>query len=544
MKTAVLLVAAMGLASSASGSDLVAAWQRDGRVERRALPGSAPYATVPLGSVWKLFVYAYAVEQNVEMPPYRCGQRRAAGDEYCCNPGDSIERDRALARSCGRFFDPARLGIEAAAWRAFWTRHAGASASWLLDLRALRPERQLPPEALLSALAAVPPVGRSAAQRALLGVFVDGYGHGGLIHLGGMLRVKTFTWEDSRRAGASIGGGAGWLIDGTPVWFAGSGASRTVLTDQAPLLAGWFPAVTAGSADEPCVLVRMFERYPIRAVDRLVSRQPAAAGPLHGQYRVRFENGQVVTLTGDGELFLEHPAGAAPTIQGRFALSEYLARVVDREADATVTEAARALAVVARTWTLQNAPFERGCFQTADSTRMQRVSANPPTAAARAVVWFTDGLVLHGEPVRYHRDTAAPGVLSWNAAVRDARRERAYDEILRAAFPRATLAAVSGERECRRLDDADAWLTRTVPTWRRRLAAEPGFEPPDTLGVCGLDSGNPYADRARQRIYVRGVGTREDRVTVAHEYVHLAFRFHPNGRDEAFVEALARDLVR
>ena len=36
-----------------------------------------------------------------------------------------------------------------------------------------------------------------------------------------------------------------------------------------------------------------------------------------------------------------------------------------------------------------------------------------------------------------------------------------------------------------------------MPTWRRSLDAQAGFEPPEGLSVCGLEYGNPYADRAR-----------------------------------------------
>jgi uncharacterized protein YfaQ (DUF2300 family) len=323
-----------------------------------------------------------------------------------------------------------------------------------------------------------------------------------------------------------------------------------VLTDHAATLAEWLPTPQRGPLEEPCVVVQFFERYPIRGVDRLAPREPARRGegdatlngPLHGRIRVRFENGNVLTFASAGELMLDGN-GSGPRITGQFPMSEYIARVIDREADATITQAARALSIVARTWTIENAPFERGCFRVADSTRMQRVSPNAPTAAARAAALFTEGLVLLGASVRYHRDAAAPGVMSWQAAVTQAREGRAFDLILAEAFPRASLAAVSGERECRRLEDADAWLARMMPTWRRRLAAQEGFEAPGRLSVCGLDYGNPYADRARQRIYVRGMTTREDRIAMAHEYVHLAFRFHPRGSDESFVEALARTLM-
>jgi uncharacterized protein YfaQ (DUF2300 family) len=522
--------------------DLAVAWLRDGRVTTRTTDGAAAPTTAPLGSVWKLFVYAYAVERGVETPAYRCGPTPTREDAYCCEPGQAIDRDRALARSCGRFFEPHRLGIDAVAWRAFWASRASGQAAWLADLKNLRPATQTSREELLHALAAVPSGARVAAERALLPIVIDGYGRGGAAHLGGLLRAKTFTWDDPDRPGASLGGGAGWLVDGTPIWFAAPGSSTRVLADHAARLATWLPAPQRPPLEEPCVVVRFFERYPIRAVDRLASREPAQTGPLEGRYRVLFENGNALTFAAASELALERQ-GSRTRIVGRFPLSEYVARVLDREADATVPEAARALAIVARTWTHQNAPFERGCFQVADSTRMQRVSANAPTAAARASALFTDGLVLQGESVAYHRDQASPGVLSWTSAVAQARAGRSFDRILADAFPRASLAAVTGERECRRLQDADAWLARTSPAWRRRLAAQAGFESPETLAVCGLDYGNPYADRARARIYVRGITSREDRIAVAHEYVHLAFRFHPRGSDEGFVETVARTLV-
>jgi uncharacterized protein YfaQ (DUF2300 family) len=545
MKPALALLVSLLAAGAATQprGDLTLAWLRDGRVEMRATTGTGVTKT-PLGSVWKLFVYAYAVDRGMETPPYRCGPAPGRDEEYCCEPGGSIDRDHALARSCGRFFEPRRLGIEAAAWRDFWKPRADTQAAWLADLNNLRPETVVTVSDLLHALSALPPSARAAADRALLPVMIDGYGRGGVAYVGGLLRAKTFTWDDPNHPGTSIGGAAGWLVDGTPIWFAAAGSSRRVLADHAATLADWLPTPERGPIDESCVDVQFFEQYPIRTVDRLAPREsaPTPKGPLNGRFRVQFENGNYLTFTAAGELMLDVD-GPRPRITAQFPMSEYVARVIDREADATVTQAARALAIVARSWTIENAPFERGCFRVADSSRMQRVSPNAPTAAARAASLFTDGLVLQGASVRYHRDTAAPGVMSWRTAAEQARDGRAFDLILANAFPRASLAAVSGERECRRIQDADTWLTQMMPAWRRRLAAQAGFESPESLSVCGLDYGHPYADRARQRIYVRGIATREDRIAVAHEYVHLAFRFHPRGGDETFVEGLARTLA-
>jgi uncharacterized protein YfaQ (DUF2300 family) len=541
--TKALLALLLAAVSTAGADELSLAWLRDGRVETRTAAGHDLPAAVPLGSLWKLWVYAYAVDQELPTPVYRCATTPRPGDEYCCEPGGAVERDQALARSCGLFFEPARLGIDAAAWRAYWQGRGRADGVWIESLERLQPDTHLTVPQVLRGIEAIAPPGRDAASRALLPVLIDGYGQGAASELGGMVRVKTFTWKHPGRAGASMGGGGGWLVDGTPIWFGGTGASRQVLRETASQLRDWLPAPREAAMDDACVVVDYFERYPLRAVDHLPSREPAAVGPLSGSFRALFANGHALTFESRGELRLDRDT-AGPHVRGRLALSEYVARVVDREGDAKATEAARALAIVARTWVFQNAPFETGCYKVADSTRMQRVSANPSTAAALQAALFTHGLVLEGHAVRYQRDEAAAGVLAWTTAVAQAKAGQRFSTILATAFPDASLAAASGEQECRRLPEAHDWLARMVPQWRRRLAREPGFEPlAEPLTVCGLDYGNPYADRARATIHVRGLATREDRIAIAHEYVHLTFPHHPSGRDESFVERTARSLA-
>jgi uncharacterized protein YfaQ (DUF2300 family) len=537
------LALAAASAAPAASDDLVLAWLRDGRVETRG--ATAPIVTerAPLGSLWKLWVYGYALEAGVATPPYRCGASRRPGEEYCCEPGQSVERDQALARSCGLFFEPGRLGIDPVAWREFWSRRAGPHAAWLSDLGRLRPETTVPIAEILHALAAVPPLARASASRALLPVVIDGYGSGTATRLGGLMRVKTFTWSHPARPGASLGGGGGWLVDGTPVWFSARGSSRSVLHKEAAQIAEWLPAPLGPSPDDPCVEVAYFARYPIRSVDVLPTHVPAAPGILHGRYRVAFENDSVLTFESHGDLRLELRAGR-PQLHGRLTESEYVARVLDREGDGGAGEAARALAVAARTWLVQNAAFENGCYQVEDSTRAQRVSASPASSGAVQAALFTDGLLLKGAVARYRLDGNEPGALAWKTAVQQARAGLRFDEILASAFPTSSLAATTGEEECRPLPEVQAYLSHATLLWGRRLAGEPGFEPPDgTLSVCAIDHGAPYVDTRRLRVYLRGLAGREDRLTLAHEYVHLAFRFHPTGTDEDYVERLARSLM-
>ena len=79
----------------------------------------------PLGSVWKLFVYSYLVSRRINTPDYTC-HGNDAEEVYCCTAGNSIDRERALIQSCGRYFEPVRLGLDRADWRRFYAYYAWA----------------------------------------------------------------------------------------------------------------------------------------------------------------------------------------------------------------------------------------------------------------------------------------------------------------------------------------------------------------------------------------------------------------------------------
>ena len=198
--------------------------------------------------------------------------------------------------------------------------------------------------------------------------------------------------------------------------------------------------------------------------------------------------------------------------------------------------------MTARTWLVQNARFERGCWHIADDTRSQRVSPNPPGRDAWRAAWYTESLLLAGQPVMYHRDNPDGGRLSWQGAVARARAGSEFMDILAEAFPQAALANPDRSNSCRALPEAEAWLQRKLVRIRPQLQVEAGYEPPDSLSVCALDFGNPYSDQRQQRMWVRHWQGREDRVTLLHEYLHIAFRHHPHGHDETWTETLARRL--
>ena len=566
-----LALALVACAPLAGAATLDVAWWRAGQLSALQLRDDGPARPaafdgarlVPLGSLWKLFVYVYAVDSKLPTPDYPCAGRDAE-EVYCCPAGQSVARDAALAQSCGLFFAPARLQIKAAPWRAYWNarlgRPAAAEFDWLADPARLRPERLVSLRSLLSALASLPAASRADAEAALLRVVLGARGGNAVSWFGSGLRIKTFSWhEEGRlvqgRPAQRLGGGAGWLADGTPLWFAGAGTSATVLRQWAPRLAKVLPAA-APSGDSGCVVVDFFARYPIRKVEG--SDGIAAPGALNGRYTVTFENGQSLALRSEGELMLSRAPGAARAgrrggthggtqIQGRFGIDEYVARVLEREADTALPEAAKALAVAARTYLQQNARREQGCQRIADSSAAQRVGPNPAGAAARAIAGWTSALVLAGPSVRYHSTVAGKNILAWREAQAQARRGARFDDILAAAYPQAELTSMSGGAalSCVRLPSAEAWLAGELPSWERVLRTEVGYERPAQLpSVCELGGGGlPYSEQSRNRVFVHQLATREDRITLAHEFLHLGLRNHPRGQDEAVVEQLARRLV-
>lgn len=349
---------------------------------------------------------------------------------------------------------------------------------------------------------------------------------------------------DPDQPGASIGGAAGWLADGSAVWLGGQGASANVLRRAAPRLRE-FLATTAVPDDAGCVMVDMFDRYPLRDV-RVPGGVAAPEGPLHGAFQVGFANGNRLDVASRGELMLQRPRGGVPRIVGRFGVNEYVARVVEREGDAGQAQAAQALAVAARSYVVQHASRDQGCFRIADSTRTQRVLPRAASAAARRAADLTDGLVLTGVPVRYHRDTGGPGRMGWAEAKQLAAQGRTFDAILAHWWPQATLTSYLSPAagDCQPVIHARQWMAQQLPRWSRRLSTESGYERPPMPAVCEAREGRPYADARRNRLYIHRLSGEEDRIALTHEYLHLAFARHPNGQDETFVESLARQLVR
>lgn len=505
--------------------------------------------TTPLGSLWKLFVYAYLSDTQHPAPPYVCKGQDVHDEVYCCTPGNRIERERALVQSCGLFFEPQRLGIQASDWRSYW-RNTDAP-DWLLNLSALQADTLVNVGSLMQALAAVPENARQNTMQTLLAVSLEPSSQALLQAMGSTVRVKTWSWHDSQQR--RVGGFGGWLLDGTPVWLRGLGTSATVIPRAAPWLASDMAHSVALQADkiipEPaCVSVWFFKRYPLARVQ--VNGIDAAAGPLRGPLRLRFVNGQTLSVQANGQLHLIKDSADPERlhIEGRFGLNDYVARVIHREGSPRFAQAARALGVAARTYVVKHADFAQGCYRIDDDSRTQRVSPNTPTAIALSAAFWSDGLVLAKGDGRYHATIQAPGQMAWAVAQDSAEHGANWDEILQAAYGssgfRMLYGSASGSAACKALPYAQQWLSNNATRWQVKLRRTLGFEPVQPLPqVCSLGTGLPYADLDRQRIFATGAQSATERLTLAHEYLHFGFRHHPLGRDEAFVEHQARVLL-
>ena len=491
----------------------------------------SPSLDAPLGSLWKLFVYAWLVDTGAREPAYECrGQSKE--EVYCCSAGGKIERDQALVKSCGLYFEPARLGISSSDWRAYWqTRQA---PSWLLDLPLVQPATRVSVADLLKVLSSLP--AQDQMRRVLLDVVLTAADGDVVGELGGRLRVKTWSWLGDQDPQSRQGGFAGWTVDGSPVWAGGRGTSQMVLRNYGQALAAVLPTVWPSEKGR-CVEVGLFSRYPVLRV--LAGDRAVTSGPLQGDYRVEFANGNALDIHSDGELFLLNDKLVA-----RLDREEYVARVLDREAKPEPAEAAKALAVAIRTYLLQNAARSGDCLSIDDSSTRQRVAPRPASAESRSIAAWTADLVLAGSIVTYHSDQPGPDKLAWQQAVEQANAGQRYDAILLHAYPRASLSRWDNPvASCEALPAAQDWLQKQRRGWRPKLESETGYNEVSTFAVCKLAFGRPFVDRERQRIYVRGVLTLQDRLDLTHEYLHLAFEAHPNGQDETYIEGLARHLL-
>ncbi|CAK9886760.1 MAG: hypothetical protein XXXJIFNMEKO3_03206 [Candidatus Erwinia impunctatus] len=140
----------LNVAIREEGGDKLYQLTKENVVKQQSLPTAL---STPLGSLWKLYVYAWLTDRQITEAPYTC--HGADKEEvYCCSPGEQITRDQALVRSCGLYFSPTRLNINPGEWQQYWQKQR--SPGWLQQLSRLQPETRVPVSELLETLSTLP----------------------------------------------------------------------------------------------------------------------------------------------------------------------------------------------------------------------------------------------------------------------------------------------------------------------------------------------------------------------------------------------------
>ncbi len=519
----------------------------DGKLATQA--NEAP--RTPLGSLWKLFVYAYQTEERRLESPYVCTGQDPE-EIFCCSPGESIDRDLALAQSCSPFFKLSRLAIEPTAWKSFWKSHITLPPTWLTEVAELKPETRISVDELLKVLLEIQQKFnyREKIAAATLGSVLFGTAKGALRFWGSSLRIKTFTWRDQETLNAKayqsddlgfVGGFAGWLPDGSAIWVSGAGHGRDALrTDLQSVVSRHMQSQNSG-----CVLVNYFDHYPVLSIS-------PNAGPLVGKVKIKFKNGNEINFLGDGSLISERTPKDQIKVKAQMSVNEYVARVLQREVKTQPLEAARAFAVAIRSYLFQNAKERDSCLAINDSSTLQRVSPQKAAPEALQIAEWSDDLFLDRvKRLRYHSSQAGIDRMSWPQAKNLAEEGFAMREILKVAYPTGVLSFGHSVTSLRCLPNSmtENWFNAQAKSWKRKLNQEAGFETPLNLKIClnselsGRGRDRVFSQPNAEEIYVPKLSSQQDEVSILHEYLHIAFRNHPRGRDEVFIEKLARNLL-
>ncbi|MES2964344.1 MAG: DUF2300 domain-containing protein [Bdellovibrionota bacterium] len=506
----------------------------DGTIENS---GSKGELKTPLGSLWKLFVYAHQAETGAHESSYTC--RGTDPEEmFCCKVGESIDREQALARSCAPYFAPERLRLDEKKWESLWADKVVSAPGWLTDLKKLKPETVVSVDELLRVLVAMENKLASfdRIEAATVGTVVTGTARNSLKTYGSTLRVKTFTWRDEKTKDridelGFTGGFAGWMPDGSAIWVSRAGHGRDAFQSELQTIVSRHMQTN----DEGCVVVKYFDRHPVASISPAGER-------LRGPTKIRFKSGSSLSFDGDGSLLVERKS-ASIGVSARLGMNEYVARVLEREVKTMPLDAARAFAIAIRTYLHQNSKKVGECLHIADSSHLQRVSPSAASAEALSIARWSERLVLSRvSKLRYHSTTEGPNRMSWLQAKGLAESGYSMSEILSTAYPSGVIAYGDfATEECRPNEAAAQWITEQSKRWRRRLVAEPGFETPDRLKVCASVA-QVFADLDAQEIFVPKIRTADDEISAAHEYLHIGFRSHPRGQDERFIEKMARSL--
>lgn len=490
----------------------------------------------PLGSLWKLFTYAYLLDSNQTIPDYQC-TGNSVEEKFCCEKGGRIDMDKALIKSCGLFFSQSRVQIDSLKWNEYWGKLQGHNR-WLLDYKNLNADTEVPLIDLLMSLKQMRVViqDKERLENTLSRITISGTGKQGLKSLGTALKFKTFSWKKN-------GGMAGWGPDGKVFFVSSTGKSSEVLKEWSEEISG-LTGVGNKNKSNFKVKVKFFERYPIKDITNVKQSLPAQVGVLDGEYEVAFENGNRIRFFSQKEIRL-HNVASKNYLSGEFSVDEYVARVIDREISADPEEAAKAFSILIRTYLINNSQKSFNKYEISDSSRYQRVSISRPSKKALKIAEWGHDLILKNTPdLTYHSSEEGKHKLSWAKANMLAQGGSDFLEILKTHYKLDNLALVNdSDDQCLRINVLEDWINKNKKKWKKVLFEIKGFSMPDDVKVCQSNNGKQYSDLEKNRIFLNYQNQTEDLITAAHEFLHIAYKNHSRTNNEDEIEQLAKRII-
>lgn len=497
----------------------------------------------PLGSLWKIFAFSYLMEHK-PVAPYHCHGHDQKGGYCSLTRGHgTVDLNTALIHSCELAFRHYKSLIPANAWRTYWQKISGNSAeAWIFDLAEFGAELKVEPAQVLNLLGRIrlhaaswPALDAALTQIAFTGTARSLSPYGSNTNL----KIKTFTMGNSKEG--YFGGIAGWFNKSTLFWLAGPDKSGRIAS-------AWFPTMTrlvkSGSPQIPDespvkICTQFLERYPLLAVKNTVGNA-VKPGPLYGHFVAETTRETAVEFESAGDVSLKIKKGQ-PQLTGCFSLEEYVARVVEREGSTLPFEAKKALGIAARTYALRHSKkLGADYLSLPDSTNYQRVALTKPDQENQRAAGETAGLIVDAD-VFYHQDRQNGATMSLKEAKRQALAGVGFRQIVQIAYGKKLLP-FSGLKDlpCQEMKTAKDWLKHNLELWQPRLAMI-GANMATPFKICSLDGKEAlYFDN---RIYMQGLHTTDDQITLVHEWLHAALAHTPQGRNEEKIERLARSLV-
>ncbi len=501
-------------------------WLQDGK-----LSSDEAHREVKLGSLWKLYAYAYLKINQTPVPDF-FPTGEDTEEIFCGKKGDVVTAEKALAQSCGLYFEPKRLGLAYKDWKKFWNKNGGKT--WYSRILIEQHQLTLPISEILKSLDELRHHNEIGPllKFALSNVVLNGTARVGLGALGSRLVLKTFTVGDN---GHYVGGFAGWTHEGPVVWYQGQGKSHEVIERDAGVLSDWLTE-RAISRDRGCVKVKHFARYPIKALRNDREEPVTAAQELRGLYTIEFTNGKKLNFTASAGQGWD-----GSSIHGSYQIDDYVARVVEREFGVTPMASAEAMAIVARSYLYQNATkLADQCWGIEDSTHFQRVGIHAPSQQTRKIVIKTSEFILDSEkPVHYHLRT-------WLKAKKLAEKNTSWPEILGQLYPEMniTMRRPLAVWDCLPMFRAEKWMARNKPRIDRYVKEKLHMREIVDVKVCQTPYLQPFSLMKEKRIFLNKFEDSEDQISLVHEYFHFYLSQTHRARDEKYIDQLAKEALK